>query len=814
MQVAEGAASATRTLQLVVSPPPLVLTTQTLPGAVEGEAYSFVPRASGGTGVYAWSVTSGALPPGLSLAGNGTIEGTPTQLGTVTFVLEVISGEQSDSRALDLVVLPPPVTIANASLPAGEQGRSYAATLLATGGTGTYSWSLVSGALPPGLSLGEGGAIGGTPTAFGTFAATFRVTSGPRVLDQAFTITIAPPPLVPGTATLPAGRQGQPYQAVLTASGGTGVYAWSVIAGSLPPGLALGRDGLLQGTPTASGTFPVTIRVTSGEQSADLPFNILIDLPLLSVTTTSLSNATLQTGYTAQLSATGGTGSYAWSIVTGALPAGIALSAGGALSGAPTASGVFGFTVRVVSGAQVADQPLTLTVLVPPLQLVTGNLPDGSVGVGYTALLQASGGTGVYAWSIVSGAFPQGIGMNPAGQVSGTPTTAGSSAVEVRVVSGAQSVRRTFAISISSLPLPAAPTGLVAVPGASPYRVDLSWQDNSGSETGFSIERAPMGTTAFSPLATVGPNIVSYQDGGLGLGNAWSYRVRALGTGGNSDYSNTASAELIVAATVAGVTGPAIGYGSIASLSAQVTNTGTLPWTFGVQASGQVGGGLATSGPYTATVTLQPGEVQAVQWPSVGQLFTAGLWDWKVDVYRESAVPMTTLAGTSGNVPGAITVGVVVAVHSSATLTAGDADNALAGATSALQMNDGPGDVACDVTLVRVGLPTTFSTGDGSIDTGQEFSAVTAVPGNVKVVTAINWCGSIGVGIIGCGSTPGTSLAVVRYSVGIEGLLWAHEYGHNKGLPHNPDANFIMYSSIGTTHRRVTAAECSAYQSR
>ena len=67
--------------------------------------------------------------------------------------------------------------------------------------------------------------------------------------------------------------------------------------------------------------------------------------------------------------------------------------------------------------------------------------------------------------------------------------------------------------------------------------------------------------------------------------------------------------------------------------------------------------------------------------------------------------------------------------------------------------------------------------------------------------------------MIGCAPVPGNSLSVVRFTPSLEGILWAHEYGHNKWLNHrNDDPNAVMNGTIGSTRLRVNAPECTSYQ--
>ena len=142
------------------------------------------------------------------------------------------------------------------------------------------------------------------------------------------------------------------------------------------------------------------------------------------------------------------------------------------------------------------------------------------------------------------------------------------------------------------------------------------------------------------------------------------------------------------------------------------------------------------------------------------------------------------------------------------------ADAILADASRVLQTNDGPGDVACAVEMVRQGDVSVFTAGDGSIDSEAEFTAVVVnSPGNVKVVNAINWCSTLRPNVIGCAPRPGNALAVVRFTANQEGILWAHEYGHNQGLPHRTDdQNVVMFSNIAPNRLRVNQAECDAYR--
>jgi hypothetical protein len=138
--------------------------------------------ATGGQASYAWSLASGALPPGLSLASgtpNAAISGTPTAAGTYSFTAQVTDGAQVDTQSLSITVASAPaLAITTTALAQGRVGVGYSANVTATGGAGPYTWTLASGSLPPGLALSSGtpsATISGTPTRRGTFTFTIRV---------------------------------------------------------------------------------------------------------------------------------------------------------------------------------------------------------------------------------------------------------------------------------------------------------------------------------------------------------------------------------------------------------------------------------------------------------------------------------------------------------------------------------------------------------------------------------------------------------------------------------------------------------------
>ncbi|MFI4879949.1 MAG: beta strand repeat-containing protein [Steroidobacterales bacterium] len=506
------AQGATVVMMLTIAPATLIVTTTSLPKGQVGVPYSVTLNATGGITPYKWSLASGTLPAGLALNPvTGTIAGTPSAVVSalpLTFrVTDSAAPAQSAVAAVTLTIAPQTLVITTTSLPGGQLGVAYSTSLVATGGTGSDTWTLTSGTLPAGLVLNAtNGAISGTPTAAVSKASlTFKVTDSGIPAQNAsatLTLTIAPATLQITTTTLPNGQVGAAYSAPLIATGGTTAYTWSLASGTLPAGLSLDpATGIVSGTPSAaaSGTS-LTFRVTDSEvpaQSATASMTITITAAMLKITTTSLPGGQVGKSYFTTLSATGGTTPYTWSLPIGTLPAGLSLDpVKGVISGTPTATtSATSLTFRVVdtgAPAQTATATLTLTIAPAALVITTSSLPNGRVGASYTTTLAAAGGTGAYTWLLTSGTLPAGLTFS-AGTISGTPNaTASATPLTFKVMDSgvpAQSASVTLTLSVdpgvlivTTTSLPNGQVGasytatLAAAGGTAPY----TWSITSG----------------------------------------------------------------------------------------------------------------------------------------------------------------------------------------------------------------------------------------------------------------------------------------------------------------------------------------------
>lgn len=176
-----------------------ITTASSLSPGVVNSAYSNTLAATGGSGAYSWSVTSGSLPAGLSLnSSTGAISGTPTTAGSSSFTLQVADSESTPQKATlaATLVINAQLAITTTVLLDGQQNVAYSQQVTATGGTSPYTWSLATNAqLPAGLTLNSSGTISGTPTAIGSTAVGFVVTDSAKNTASAnLNVIIDPPP--------------------------------------------------------------------------------------------------------------------------------------------------------------------------------------------------------------------------------------------------------------------------------------------------------------------------------------------------------------------------------------------------------------------------------------------------------------------------------------------------------------------------------------------------------------------------------------------------------------------------------------------
>ena len=383
--------------------------------------------------------------------------------------LDQIEDDLSNNSASLIISAAAPVgkapVITTAALPSGTVGTAYSRSLAATGDA-PITWSKASGDLPGGVTLSSDGVISGTPTAAGTFSFIVKAGNSAGAATKTLSITINSPassgpvsvilPPVIATTDLPGGIAGTSYSQNLTATGNTPM-TWSVAGGSLPDGLTLNStSGAITGLPTKSGSFSFTVKATNSAGSDTKPLTIGVKAAA-TIATTNLPSGTVGAAYSHGLAATGDA-PIIWTFESGSLPNGLTLdSASGTISGTPTASGSFSFTVKAVNNVGGDTKTLSITVDAAPSggiapTIGAATLPKGTVGTAYSRSFTAAGDTPI-TWTLESGNLPNGLTLNPAsGVISGTPTVAGTFFFTVRAANHTGSALKNLNLVVAAAP--------------------------------------------------------------------------------------------------------------------------------------------------------------------------------------------------------------------------------------------------------------------------------------------------------------------------------------------------------------------------
>jgi hypothetical protein len=459
----------------------LAITTTTLPNGTEGVAYNQTVTTTGGATPLAFSISAGALPPGLMLnATSGAITGMPTMGGAFNFTVRAadsLTPAQAVTQAYTILIL----QITTATLPDGTVNVAYNQPLAITGEVPPVNWTLTpgSGPLPPGLMLDANtGAISGTPTQAGTFNFTAQATDSDnpaRTDTQALSIRIIAP-LVISTATLPNGIEAAGYNQTVMTAGGFAPINFAVTAGALPPGLMLNMvTGALVGIPTMGGTFNFTVTATDSFNPAQTDSQVYAML-ILQITTAALPNGTINVAYNQALAITGEIAPVNWTLAPGSgpLPPGLMLDANtGIISGTPTQAGTFNFTVQATDSdapARVHTQALSIQIAaVPaPLSITTTAIPNGVFNIAYNQTIMTNGGVGPLMFAITLGSLPVGMNLDPnTGVISGTPTAGGMFPITVEVTDSsnpAQTASQAYTLLILQISTQSLPDGVEGQP--------------------------------------------------------------------------------------------------------------------------------------------------------------------------------------------------------------------------------------------------------------------------------------------------------------------------------------------------------------
>ena len=344
--------------------------------------------------------------------------------------------------------------------PATYVGKSVNLQLRALAGCDLYRWEITNGSLPKGLTMNSDGLItGAAKSAEETHpwvTVHDRLPSeggnswciGDNHSERQFVFKTLPG-LEIQNQPIPQATTGQPYSYTLTVvsvtstdpfagSPTTANWSWS---GSLPPGLSLSQSGVLSGTPTSDGAYTFTLKAEGGGGATNTKTETLSVRQPMAVTspfTTGAVAQKLEVGvpFTATQTATGGSGTYKWTVASGTPPAGVVLNPdNGTLTGTPTTPGVSTFTIRVAD-TEGRSQDLKATLVVADRLAVTpAKLKSAIAGRGYRERLLKTGGVAPLEWKLVRGKLPKGVTLaKKLGLLLGKPTKAGNYRFTVEAV--------------------------------------------------------------------------------------------------------------------------------------------------------------------------------------------------------------------------------------------------------------------------------------------------------------------------------------------------------------------------------------------
>jgi uncharacterized protein (TIGR03437 family) len=548
------------------------------PDAFANVAYpSYQLTALNNAGPLTYTLSNSTLPPGMTLSVSGVFSGRPTTPGSYNWTVQFTDGVDTEYRGFSINVYAIDIETPG-QLPNATQNGPYNTTVSASGGAGGYRFT--SGGLPNGLTLSSSGIISGTVTAGPSkwgFSLTATDSDGASYSKQ-MSIEVVGGTQFPEIAlygdgnwddcTIGTGCSRNGY-----ATGGAAPYSWS--ATGLPPGMSIRfgeatpsyinpGDFELWGSPTALGSYNVRLTVTDSTGATTTGILPLRVSSLIADYSDNLPNGTIGVSYSHKLRVVGGNNSYSVSQSGGLLADGLSLSTGNLLvSGTPLENGHFFAVFQFADTASHSIQVTNYYTISGGASTITigtaNNLGSWTVGSSPNLYLYACCASG-YTWSVIGGSLPPGLSLSPAGNLSGTLSTAGTYtflASAADTGNGSNPGYRQFVMSVTPIGLTTAtalPYGNVGAPynqtlAATGGVGALTWTLASFNYLPPGLSLSPNGSISGTPTQTGQFQFTINVTDSAGKAGAWSFNVgvyaapvtRVVAPNGNDSNPGTLS---------------------------------------------------------------------------------------------------------------------------------------------------------------------------------------------------------------------------------------------------------------------------------
>lgn len=482
--------------------------------SIGGGAPTFVAVASAAAhGTASASGTSITYTPASGYAGADSFTYTATN-----------SSGTSAPATITVTISPPSFTVTPSSSHTAQVGTPYTQTYTFAGGQAPFRNFLING-IPQGMLVtsvtGNSVTLSGTPQVAGSFGITVSAQdsstgSGPFTITGAFMLNVSPQTMTLSPAgSLPAASSGSAYSQTFSASGGTAPYRFTIASGALPADMTLDiATGALTGTPSASGTFPFSVRATDSSTGPGTPFSVtnnyslVVNAPpvIIVLSPSTLPNGTSGVNYSQTMVATGGVGPYTFAITSGALPNGITLSSAGVLSGAPTQAGAFSFTVTATDNQSITGVQAYTLVINQAVPVAVNDAAATLANQAVTIPVTFNDGGPITSIAVTSAPLHGTVAVNGLNAVYTPAANFFGTDIFTYTVTGpgGTSAPATVTITVSPLAVPVAAAHSAATMAGNATTIDTAAGATGGPFTGAAIVTPP----AFGSATVSGTNII------------------------------------------------------------------------------------------------------------------------------------------------------------------------------------------------------------------------------------------------------------------------------------------------------------------